>query len=541
MPSKPNSNLLPPPRTGDPFLDRQIAQLARATNQTKPLVKLPFSPPETLYEFIRAFWFVLEPNELFVEAKHLEVVCEHLEACSRGEIRKLIINIPPGFAKSLTCNVFWVARDWATNPSLRWLMVSYAQSLTLRDSLKCRNLIRSEAYQAMYGNVYQLSDDQNAKGFYETDKRGFRIAMPIDSSTGQRVDRLVIDDPHNTKKAQTEGLDNTELARAEEAYRRSLASRSTNQKKWVQVCMMQRLAERDLTGVLTDMGGWETLRLPMRFVAAVPSRTSIGGDWRTTEGELLWGEHKDEADVAELEQAMSARIAAAQLQQDPAPASGGVFERKWLRYWLPLEMAHFLEPRSKEDPSAEHVFLLPATMQDLAVGSGVDSMCQSWDSAITDSASSAYTCGQIWATLGSKRLLIDLVRGKWNLPRIILEVVAFSNTWRAATAKYVENKATGPAIMQTLTDNLTGLIPINPVGSKEARAISTQPLFEAGNVYLPHPRLYAWVGALVHEMLSFPRGAYADQVDTLTQALNKLRWAESGNGRLEKGGRSDRR
>jgi predicted phage terminase large subunit-like protein len=530
-----------PPKTGDPFLDRQMQYLARTASTNKPKVKMPFSPPESLFEFMRMFWFILEPERPFLPARHLEVVCEHLEACSRGELRKLIINIPPGFAKSLTCNVFWVARDWTLNPSLRWLMVSYAQNLTIRDSLKTRWLIESEEYQAMYGHGYQLMIDQNAKGYYETNKRGFRVAMPIDSATGQRVDRLVIDDPHNTKKAAKEGIENTELERAETSYRTSLATRATDVKTWVQLLIMQRVAERDLTGVFEDIGGWEILRLPLRYEPERHSSTNVGGDWRTTPGELLWIEGKDETDSLEVERDLGARVAAAQLQQNPAPSTGGVFEKSWIRYWLPLELANWKEPRTKEDPDPSLVEVLELTMRDLANGIGTDSQIQSWDFALTDTGSSAYGVGQLWASMAARRLMLDQTRGRWNMPQAIQEVRNFSNTWQHATAKYMENKANGPAIMQTLRTEISGLIPVDPVGGKEARAVAVQPFWEAHNVLLPHPRMYPWVAGFVLEMLGFPRSAFKDQVDTMTQGLDRLRFAGGDNNRLARGGRSERR
>lgn len=516
--------------------------LAR-TASTKPrLTRLPFSPPETLYGFIRAFWHVLEPDRPFVNARHTELVCEHLEACSRGEIRKLIINIAPGLSKSLTVNCFWPARDWTYAPSLRWLMVSYAQQLTMRDSLKTRWLIRSPEYQALYGNIFQLVDDQDAKGYYENDKRGFRLAMPIESATGVRVDRLVIDDPHNTKKAAKVGVDNAELIRAEDSYRNSLASRATDKKSWVQVLIMQRLAERDLTGVFQEMGGWEILSLPMRYDPARHSSTRIGKDWRTEPGELLWPEGSDEEDTKQLESDLGARAAASQLQQDPAPATGGVFEKAWVRYWLPTELAHWQEPRTKEDPASNLVTIVPYTLHDLTHGIGVDRQIQSWDMALVDNATAAFTAGQVWAQIGAMRLMLDQVRGRWNLPRIIEELIRFSSTWPNALAKYIEAKANGPAVMQSLHERVSGMIPVQVVGGKEARAVAIQPFWEAGNVYLPHPRLYPWVREFVLELLKFPKGAYADQVDTMTQALDKLRADHSGDSnRLVRGGRSDRR
>src|SRR5258708_6326097 len=116
-----------------------------------------------LPEFVRQAWHVLEPQTVFVEGFHIDAICEHLEAISRGEIRNLIINVPPRHMKSLLVSVLWPAWEWIRNPERRWLFSSYAASLSIRDSIKCRTLIESPWYQRFWGDRYALSSDQNTK------------------------------------------------------------------------------------------------------------------------------------------------------------------------------------------------------------------------------------------------------------------------------------------------------------------------------------------------------------------------------------------
>jgi hypothetical protein len=110
-----------------------------------------------------------------------------LQAVTEGRLRNLIINVPPGHAKSLRAGVFWPAWVWIDRPQTRWLFASYAANLSVRDSLKCRRLIESEWYQQNWGHRYQLTSDQNQKHRFENDHTGYRIATSVGgSATGEK-------------------------------------------------------------------------------------------------------------------------------------------------------------------------------------------------------------------------------------------------------------------------------------------------------------------------------------------------------------------
>src|SRR3954454_6064975 len=115
----------------------------------------------SLPQFIRQAWHVVEPATPFVPGWHLDVIAEHLEAVTAGEIPSLLINIPPRHMKSLSVAVFWPAWEWATWPERRWLFSSYALSLSIRDNVKMRRLIESPWYRERWGHVFTLTSDQN--------------------------------------------------------------------------------------------------------------------------------------------------------------------------------------------------------------------------------------------------------------------------------------------------------------------------------------------------------------------------------------------
>src|SRR5215472_13364998 len=110
-----------------------------------------------LREFVRQAWSVVEPSTAFVPGWHLEAICEHLEAVTSGQIRRLLISMPPRHMKSLAVAVFWPCWEWITHPERRWLFCSYAAGLAIRDSLKCRRLVESPWYRERWGNRFVLT------------------------------------------------------------------------------------------------------------------------------------------------------------------------------------------------------------------------------------------------------------------------------------------------------------------------------------------------------------------------------------------------
>src|ERR1035438_3593256 len=127
----------------------------------------------SLGEFVRQAWAVVEPSTPFVPGWHIDAIVEHLEAISHGQIRNLLINIPPRHMKSLLVAVFWPAWEWIRWPERRWLFSSYGAQLSIRDSVKCRRLIESTWYQRLWGNTYALTGDQNAKSRFDNDRSGY--------------------------------------------------------------------------------------------------------------------------------------------------------------------------------------------------------------------------------------------------------------------------------------------------------------------------------------------------------------------------------
>jgi hypothetical protein len=286
----------------------------------------------SLHEFVMQAWKVLEPQTPFVDGIHVRAICEHLQALTEGRLRHLIINVPPGHAKSLLTAVFWPAWTWIDHPESRWLFSSYREPLATRDSVKCRRLIESDWYQQRWADRYQLSGVQNEKDHFANDRTGYRVVVPMTGGTGERGDYVVVDDPHSVDQAQSDA----ERTGAVEWWNGSMSTRQNDFATGHKVVIQQRLHEADLTGDLLIRGGYEMLCLPAEFEPDRRCSTSIGWtDPRTELGQLLWPEKVTQADLESLKTTLGSYRYAGQYQQRPSPEGGGMLKKHWWRYWQP--------------------------------------------------------------------------------------------------------------------------------------------------------------------------------------------------------------
>jgi predicted phage terminase large subunit-like protein len=459
----------------------------------------------SLYEFLKLMWPVLEPGSPFVDGLHIRLVCERLEAVTRGELTRLIINIPPRHGKSNIVSIMWPAWVWASHPERRWLFASYAQSLSERHSTSCRRLIESPEYQRMFGKAFTLASDANQKSRFENNHGGARLATSIGgAATGEGGDNIVIDDPHKIEDASSDSAREHVL----DCFDHTLATRLNHPRTGAIVIVCQRLHERDLVGHLLARGGWECLCLPAEHDSRHPHRSPL--DPRTSDGELLWPERFGAPEIANLKRQLGSYGAAAQLQQLPAPAGGGIFPRNQWRWYPPAR-----PPRNLE---------LIIISVDLAFSGGTRS---------------DYTVAQVWGAAGPKKYLLRQVREQLafgeqlQMIRDLVSWVASHLPGTEAPGIYVEHAANADALMDTLRHELPALILRRPQGDKETRALAVLPQIEAGDVYLPgapdaHEESYdrsltpEWVQRLVDEAAAFPNAAFDDQVDALTQAISEL-------------------
>lgn len=420
---------------------------------------------------------MLEPSAPFVPGMHVDAICLHLQALIEGRIQNLIINVPPGHAKSLLTCVFWPAWVWIDRPEVRFLFSSHRAELAIRDSLKCRSLIESDWYQVRFGNRFELRGDQNQKQRFENTCTGYRVVTPVGTGTGERGDIIVVDDPTSVEQAESDA----ERKAANEWWSGTMSTRVNDLRTGHRVVIQQRLHEDDLTGHLLEKGGYDLLMLPEEFEPERVRSTSIGwSDLRTEPGQLLWPERIGNQELGTIKRDLGGYRYAGQYQQRPSPAGGGILKRWWFRYWKPrgIELApvsvRLADGNWQQVPAVER----PEEF---------DQQWQSWDMAFKDLDTSDYVVGQVWGAKGADRFLLDQWRERMSFLQTLEAVKALSEKWPMAVRKLIEDKANGSAVIASLQHEIQGLIAVNPEGGKGARAHAASPLIEAGNVYLPHP------------------------------------------------------
>jgi predicted phage terminase large subunit-like protein len=444
----------------------------------------------SLVHFAQRAWHILEPSTDLKWGWALDAICEHLEAVTHGNIRRLLMNVPPGSMKSLLTGVIWPAWEWGPRDlqDMRYLGTAHKQELAIRDNLKCRRLIQSQWYQSLW--PVELTGDQNAKTKFENTRTGFREAMAFESMTGSRGDRVLIDDPHSVDDANSPA----KLKGGITTFREALPSRVNNDQSAI-VIIMQRLNEGDVSAVALDLG-YDHLCIPMRYEPNRGKPTSIGWtDPRKIEGELMFPDRFPEEQVKELEQSLGTYAVAGQLQQRPSPIGGGIFKDDWWQFYEAM-------PPLK------------------------------WRSIYADTAQKTkeqndYSVFQCWGqTQTGQIVLLDMVRGKWEAPELETMARAFWNKHKAASDKgplrafKVEDKVSGTGLIQKLKREGIPIIPIQRNIDKVTRAFDAAPYVQSGNVYLM--RDLDNLADFMSEASVFPNGTHDDMIDAAMSAISDM-------------------
>ncbi len=431
-----------------------------------------------------------------------------VESAGHGDCRCLTVDEDHSFTvnnvavhNSLTTNVFWPAYEWGpvNRPYYRYFTASYSQTLTVRDNRRMRMLLQSERYFLAWGEHFALSRDEANKVKLSNTSNGFKIASSVDGTTmGERGDRVIIDDPNNTKQVE----DSTEIDNALQFFTEVVPTRINDPETAAFVVIMQRTHERDVSGhIIAHDLGYEHLMLPMEFEPDRKCYTSIGfEDPRTEPGELLCPERFSrnylETDLKPTLRSWGGEYAVAgQLQQRPQPRGGGMFQR--------------------DDFQIVELNEVPA------VGETV----RGWDLAATKDGKAAYTVG-VKMRKGPRGgiYILDVRRDRltpFGVEKLI-EGCAESDGMSVTQDLPQDPGQAGKAQKAAYASGaLAGRnFRFSPeTGSKEDRARPYAAQCEAKNVYLVRAE---WNDAFVAEHASFPTGAFKDQVDAASRAYAAL-------------------
>lgn len=472
-------------------------QLATAlANPDKALLELDrLDCADSLASFIKLGWHVVEPGRPYVHGWHIDALSEHLEAVADNQINRLVINIPPGSMKSLTVGVFFPVWMWGPKGQShkRFLGMSHAERLSVRDNMRCKRLVTSQWYQDRW--PLQLMPDQNAKLKFENVDMGFREALAITSATGSRGDVVIVDDPHSVDGSDSDAKREGVCENFFEGVSNRLNDESGDEQSAI-IVVMQRLHERDLSGqILARDLGYEHLMLPMEFEADRKCYTSIGfEDPRKKDGDLLFPERFSKESVERSRRTLGSYAFAGQHQQRPAPREGGMFK-----------------------VDAFQIVDMPGSERALTV--------RYWDKAGTDGGG-AYTAGVRMSLLEDGTFLIeDVVRGQWSAgkrEKIIRDTAAHDGSDVTIWMEQEPGSA-GKDVANLSIRQLAGFTAradrVSGKGSKEIRAEPYAAQVEGGNVYMLKAD---WNDEFIREHGLFPNGTYKDQVDAAAGAFSKL-------------------
>lgn len=485
-----------------------------------------------LIDFMKNGWHALEPGTPFVPGWAVEATCDHLQAVHEGEIRRLLINVPPGCTKSMTTSVFFPAWEWGprNRADYRYILASHEQNLAIRDNVRSRDLMKSEWYLKNWGENIQFKGDVNSKIYYENMSAGWRYASSVSSGlTGYRGDRVMLDDPHSVKGADSDAIREETLR----WFSETLPTRLNKADESVVIIIMQRVHERDISGlILAEELGYDHLMLPMEFESErrsysvvkpsyIPNPKRVKVSWDTDEkawrpnkhgtvmkyasdprkkdGDLLWPERFSAKSVEELQKTLrsvgGSYAEAGQLQQRPAPRGGGMFQKDDWQY----------------------VDRVPADAVRRVRG---------WDLAATSTKENKRA-----ASTASTRM--SICDGK-----IYIEDVDSDQLSPSAVEKRIKSKAAqdGWSVLQDFPQDpgqagKTQKTAIGKLlhgytftfslesGSKENRANPLAAQVEIRNVYLVRGH---WNTAFVNEASLFPNGRFKDRIDSATRAYASL-------------------
>jgi predicted phage terminase large subunit-like protein len=486
---------------------------------------------ESLYEFYRRAWKYIDPGA-WRHSWAIDAMCEHLQAVVDGKITRLIINCPPRIGKSSLGGVAFPAWVWAqpysshtSGPGVPLLYASYADKLSLRDSVKCRRLIESPWYKSLWGDRYELMSDQNTKHRFTNNKGGERLITSIGAGiTGEGGNLILIDDPQAANEIASEANINEVL----DWWSHIMPTRPNDQTLSAIVIIQQRLAENDLTGHIleTEASGWCHLCLPGRFEPERSFFTTIGWkDPRTEPGQLLWPERFSEEALRRLEKTMGPFTFAGQIQQRPEPAGGGIIKREYWRLWEadafpPMDfILGCLDTAYTEDTAND-----PSGMIVWGVFQGETSS----QSTRTMDADGRLVYANRSSEPSSSKVMCCFAWEDYLELHELVEKIARTCKDLKVDLLLVENKSSGISVAQEIrriySNERFGVRLFDPKSQdKFARLYSVQHLFAEGLIYAPDR---AWADRVITQVGSFggkPGPKHDEFVDLTSMGLRHLR------------------
>jgi predicted phage terminase large subunit-like protein len=467
-------------------------------NEYRALVRSDFTA------FIERSFHELNPATSFLPNWHIEVIAAELEACRRGETKRLIINVPPRSLKSHCASIAFPAWLLGHDPSAQIIVASYAQDLANKLSSDCRTLFASSLYRDVFST--RLSPQRQAVQEFMTTRQGFRLSTSIGGVlTGRGADFIIIDDPLKPDEA----LSDTQRKAVNDWFDGTLYSRLNNKRDGCIILIMQRLHEDDLVGHVLGMEQWKVLRFPAiaEEDEAHVIQSSYGSGTRRfvrRAGEALHSEREPLEVLNRLREAQGEYNFSGQYQQAPAPLGGGLVKALWFKTYSEAN--------------------LPAKFE---------MTFQSWDTANKPTELADYSVCTTWGVKDKHAYLLHVLRKRLGYPELKRAAREQAEAFGPQTI-LIEDKASGTQLIQELvSEGMHAIKKYEPTMDKIMRMHSVTSTIENGFVHLPDKA--PWLAEYLHELSSFPKGKYDDQADSSSQALDwfKQQCMYSGHGIFE--------
>lgn len=427
--------------------------------------------------------FICFINPDYIVSDFSREVCAALDTflvdMTEGKRPILIFGAPPQHGKSDIVSRYLPAYFFGKYPDKRVAGLSYAKDLASDMNADVQRIMLSDEYRQLFpaswlGNKADISAKRNSEGFGVPGKKGSYVGQGVGGPlTGKKVDLGIIDDP---------------IKNAKEALSPTIKKSIWN---WYVSTFKTRLSKN--SGEIIMATRWATDDLSGRVIANSPKAKVLAFPAINKQGEALVPELHPLDKLLETKAILGDYFWSAMYQQSPKQEGGAIFKDEWVKYYLPKD--------------------LPTSF---------DTVVHSWDMTFKDSEGTDFVVGQVWGKKGANAYLLHQVRARMSFTATLKAVKRMADEFPKGLRKLVEDKANGPAVIDSLKNTVAGLVPVEPDGSKVARAHAITAVWESGNVYLPHKDIAPWITDFVEEITTFPVGANDDQVDGMTQALRDL-------------------
>lgn len=462
-----------------------------------------------LKSFVLATWPILNPGVPLITGWAFDAICEHVQAWVIGDIRYLLVEVPPGSSKSTIGSQCAPAWSWMADtkkyptigPSTRWMCGSYNDQLAHKFNRDRRALVRSHQLRKLMRHRVHLDTGEKAAGFFTNTDRGFMMSMsPRSGATGLHCDRMVIDDPLKPSEATSTGL-----AEVEKWQRTTLPSRFRAPGSESMLLIMQRLAEGDPADIMREMyPDAVSLTIPALHDPSRSTVTVLGyKDPRKKADESFFPERFSVETIKAKKVQLGSMQFSAQYQQTPVSAEGNLIKVDRFHRWTRLP--------------------------DLKGAQWVASV----DSTFSNGDQADFVAVQIWAAIGAvaghsvpRAYLVEQVHARLDFVETKEAILALQDRFPLCRRWLIEagRAANGDALVSDLRRSMPGIVPTsyNRGQTKEGRVIAITGFVESGNVSVPADHVAGWAGDFVKECAGFPRMRHDDQVDAMSMALLHL-------------------